>query len=104
MARKKQIASPSINAEYIRDHLARVHSYDSFARSLSDQILRSAARKLEKGGNKAAKEVVLSLTATITPTVIEREKKCVQVCLTDPDGEIEICFHVYYEPIKWPWE
>jgi hypothetical protein len=96
-----------MDSAYVRDHLATIHSYDSFGRALTDGILRSVARKLEERGNEPVEEFKVALTATVRPTVLEAKKKCVEICFHQADDpDILWCVHVYYEPIKWwpPWD
>ena len=72
---------------YIQDRLQRVHTYESFARTIVYDVLADAKSRV-KGGKENFKSV---LAITISP-IVTPQRECVQVCAETPRGIV--CVHV----------
>lgn len=74
------------DAAYVKAHMANIHTSDSWARAVTEQVLAAAIGKL-KGG----KAETVTLDAKFHISAVEA-KGCIQVC-----GEIAgvyVCTHI----------
>jgi hypothetical protein len=74
-----------LTGPYIEDHMALVHTAESFGRALVEQILKAARRRLDK---TEAESVELDAKITLTPVIA---RGCLQVCVGLPP--VSVCYH-----------
>jgi len=79
-----------LTQEYILDHAAGVHTYESFGRGIVQAMLMGAAEQVKQSGQMD--EVVLDAKVHITPNT---EKECITVCIDTIVGRI--CVHADVE-------
>jgi len=78
---------PELTPKYLDDHM-KVHTAETWATALAEQILKSSRDQVEKGGG-SAKSAEIKATFTVTPFEPEF---CVRIC-----GNINgvyLCWHV----------
>ena len=76
----------SLNAQYIKDHMANIHTNDSWARAIAERALAEAVTKI---GTSSADAVTID--AKFHVTAIET-KGCVSLCTEI--GGVLICTHI----------
>lgn len=74
------------DAKYVKDHIATIHTPDSWARSISEQALNEAIKQM-KGGKAPS----VTVPATFHITAVEA-KGCIQVC--GEIGGVVVCTHI----------
>lgn len=62
-----------LTQDFIQSHLASVHNYDSFGRSLIAQILEESSKQVAE---KSKEEVQLTIDISVKAT----EKDCIEFC------------------------
>jgi hypothetical protein len=87
-----------LTRQYIEDHLVGTHTEESWARAVTEMVLRAAMAKL---GDKAAEEITIDAQFRIRPVELEVtepngetvRRLCLRECVVvSPTGH-EICFH-----------
>jgi hypothetical protein len=87
-----------LTEQYIEDHLAGTHTEESWARAITEMVLKAAITKL---GNQPAEEVTIDAQFHVRPVELEAagpngaavRYHCIQVCVVvSPTGH-EVCFH-----------
>jgi hypothetical protein len=74
------------DAPYVKDHIATIHTPDSWARSVSEQALNEAIKKM-KGGTVPS----VTVDAKFHITAVQA-KGCIQIC--GEIGGVMVCTHI----------
>lgn len=74
-----------MSKKYVEDHQVKVHTAESWGRSVAYHVLDDAARSM---GKEEVEEVTVNGTFHVSP--VEPEG-CIRICLKTPFGVI--CFH-----------
>lgn len=79
---------PSLDKQYIEDHLPNIHTPDSFGRAIVDLMLREGINRLDKLKQPTDK---LSFDAKITLEPVaayDKDKCCIEICIGFPFAKI----------------
>ena len=87
-----------LTTQYIEDHLVSVHTEESWARAITEMVLRAAITQLAAG---SAEEVAIDVkfrVRAVEPEVMTRSGstttvKCIKVCVDGGSG-IMTCKHI----------
>lgn len=75
-----------LTSKYIDDHMAKIHTAESFGRALAEQALLGAKKKL---GDRAADSVEVDAKITVSAVTA---LGCINVCATV--AGVTVCYHV----------
>ena len=78
---------PALTSETINKVAGAVHTYDSFARSIVDYCLRTAAEKVDKKENLSANGQKVSFNVQVT---VEDSAPCMWICIPGA-GCFKVC-------------
>ncbi|MBS1786107.1 MAG: hypothetical protein JST85_00190 [Acidobacteria bacterium] len=87
-----------LTTQYIEDHLVNIHTEDSWARTITEMVLRSAINRLGAGSSDEITIDVKFYIRAIEPEVLTAAGetttvKCLKVCVGGDSG-IMTCKHI----------
>jgi hypothetical protein len=88
----------TLTKQYIEDHLADMHTEESWARATIETVLKAAITKL---GEQSAEEVTIDAQFHVRPVDLEivgpdgasLRRGCLRVCVVVSPTGLEICYH-----------
>ncbi|MEI3894642.1 MULTISPECIES: hypothetical protein [unclassified Bacillus (in: firmicutes)] len=78
-----------IDKKYIENHLETIHTYESFGRSVCENILHASLKRV-KGNDKDNVQMTANISVRAT------ERICLQVCKVIDGSHVTV--HIYTNP------